>query len=79
MKKKEVYISVVSHNQEDLIIDNFKNLMIWFKDLNNTNLRIIEYIKEKIMEHKKNFIVVYNVKFMWVCCRKNKLFGYKVC
>jgi N-acetylglucosaminyl-diphospho-decaprenol L-rhamnosyltransferase len=26
MSKKQVYISVVSHNQEDLIIDNFKNL-----------------------------------------------------
>lgn len=35
MKKKEVYISVVSHNQEDLIIDNFKNL-----DLENESFDI---------------------------------------
>ena len=26
MNRKNIYVSVVSHNQEDLIIDNFKNL-----------------------------------------------------
>lgn len=35
MNKKEVYISVVSHNQENLIIDNFKNL-----DLKNESFDI---------------------------------------
>ncbi len=66
----------------DWPIDNFKNLMIWFKDLNNTNLRIIEYIKEKIMEHKKNFIVVFysekeNYYFGFECEVKSLLIGKK--
>ncbi len=43
----------------DWPIDNFKNLKLWLKDVNNFDFEIIKYIKRKISEYEKIFIVVF--------------------